>query len=276
MRADAFPQRQGELVESPVADPLVPRAELAEWRERLGLVAGVTTRGTAQPPFSLALRAPSEPAETILDRFRAFRVALRPGFAAVHMAHQVHGTAVAWHSGVGPGFHVRDDTDGHATRDPGLLLAVSVADCVPVYLAARDGRAWALLHAGWRGTAAGMLEQGLETLRRHRRVPPEDVVLHLGVAICGGCYEVGPEVIRAVLGRDVAAPTRLDLRGALARRAVAAGVREISLSPLCTVCDGDRFFSHRASGGDGGRQLAYLGRPAEATRPEGRARPTRS
>ncbi len=262
MRADAFPLRQGELVESPVAGALVPLAELAEWRERLGLVAGVTSRGAHAPPFSLALRTPSEPAETILERFRSFRHAVEPGFTALQMAHQVHGAAVAWHAGVGPGFHVRDATDGHATREPGLLLAVSVADCVPVYLAARDGRAWALLHAGWRGTAAGILEQGLEVLRRHARVVPEDVVVHLGVAICRSCYEVGPEVIRALEGREVSGPARLDLRATLARRAVAAGVREISVSPLCTACDRDRFFSHRGSGGDGARQLAYLGRPS--------------
>jgi len=87
-------------------------------------------------------------------------------------------------------------------------------------------------------------------------------VLHCGVAICAGCYEVGPEVVRAVEGRIVRGKAHLDLRAVLARRAEAAGVREISVSPLCTVCDAERFFSHRSSGGGSGRQLAYLGRPA--------------
>jgi YfiH family protein len=259
--ADLAGTRPGQLVEAPVADSPVPRAELEAWASRFGLVAGITERGAADPPFSLALRAHDLSAEVVLDRFRAFRAAMRPRFPAVQMAHQVHGADVAWHEAVAPGFHLLDDADGHATAQEGLLLAVSVADCVPVYLAARDGRAAALVHAGWRGTAAGVLEAGLERLRRHAGVRPADVVAHCGVAICGGCYEVGPEVVRAVEGRAVPGKARLDLRAALARRAEAAGVREISVSPLCTVCDADRFFSHRGSGGGSGRQLAYLGRP---------------
>ena len=253
--------RRSELIEGPVPDSPVPRAELDEWRERFGLVAGITQRGAGEVPYSLGLSA-SAPAERVMSRFRAFRAAMRPSFSALQMAHQVHGPEVAWHESVAAGWHVRDDVDGHATRQPGLLLAVTVADCVPVYLAAHDGRAVALVHAGWKGTAAGVLEQGLDTLRRIGGVLPADVVVHCGVAICGNCYEVGPEVIRAVEGRTVRGKTMLDLRAVLARRAEAAGVREISVSPLCTSCDADRFFSHRASGGDGGRQIAYLGMAA--------------
>jgi len=255
----AAPIRRAELIETPVSGSPVPRAEIDEWRERFGLVAGITERGDAEP-FSLGLST-SHPAEQVMARFRAFRAAMRPALQALQMAHQVHGTDVVWHAGVAPGWHVRDDVDGHATAQEGLLLAVTVADCVPVYLAARDGRAFALVHAGWRGTAGGALEAGLAALARHA-VRAEDVIAHLGVAICGSCYEVGPEVLKAVTGRDARRKGRLDLRLALARRAEAAGVREISISPLCTSCDRERFFSHRASGGDGGRQIAYLGRPA--------------
>ena len=254
-----FPTRRAELVEAPIPDSPVPRAELDEWRERFGLVAGITQRG-AGVPFSVGLSA-ADPAEQVSARLRAFRAAMRPGFDALQMAHQVHGNEVVWHERVAPGWHVRDDVDGHGTAQAGLLLAVTVADCVPVYLAARDGRATALVHAGWRGTAAGILEMGIELLRRRADVTAPDVVVHCGVAICGQCYEVGPEVIAAVEGRTVKGPTLLDLRRALARRAEAAGAREISVSPLCTSCDRDRFFSHRGSGGDGGRQIAYLGKP---------------
>ena len=259
--ADALAVRRTELIEAPVPFSPVPRAELDEWAARFGVVAGVTERGPGDPPFSLALRAPDESAELVLDRFRQFRAAMRQRFPAVQMAHQVHGARVVWHEAVGPGFHVLDDADGHATADEGLLLAVSVADCVPIYLVSRDGRALALLHAGWKGVAAGVLEAGLEQLRRHGGVRPADVVVHCGVAICAACYEVGPEVVRAVEGRVVRGKAHLDLRAALARRAEAAGAREISVSPLCTVCDADRFFSHRGSGGGSGRQIAYLGRP---------------
>jgi hypothetical protein len=254
--------RRLELIETPVPSSPVPRAELDEWRDRFGLVAGITERGANG--FSLAWRAPDEAAETVTDRCRAFRDAMRPGFTALQMAAQCHGTSVAWHSDVGPGWHVVDDVDGHATAQEGVLLAVSVADCVPVYLSVRDGAAFALLHAGWRGVAAGVLEAGLAVLKRRARAWPADVVMHCGVAICAECYQVGPEVIRAVDGRPARKRGRLDLRLALARHAEAAGIREISLSPLCTSCDGDRFYSHRASAAGSGRQLAYLGRPARS------------
>jgi YfiH family protein len=254
--------RRTELIEVPVPGSPVPRAELDEWRERFGLVAGITERGGGEPFFGLGLTASRDASALVMERFRAFRAALRPAFTALQMAHQVHGRDALWHQEVAPGWHVRDDADAHATAQRGLLLAVTVADCVPVYLAARDGRAIALVHAGWKGVAGGVLESAMDLLRRVGGVLAEDLVVHCGVAICGDCYQVGPEVVRAVEGRVVRGRTMLDLREALARRAEGAGVREISISPLCTSCDAGRFFSHRASGGDGGRQIAYLGRPA--------------
>lgn len=221
-------------------------------------MAGISERGAAEAPFSLGLSA-SDPAEQVMARFRAFRAAMRPGFFALQMAHQVHGRDIVVHEGVADGLHVRDGVDGHLTGQRGLLLAVTVADCVPVYLTNEDGSRVALLHAGWKGTAAGMLEAGIAALTA---LPPYRLTAHLGVAICGACYEVGPEVIQAVEGRTVQGKSRLDLRAVLARRAEAAGVREVTVSSLCTSCDRDRFFSHRGSGGDGGRQIAYLGKPA--------------
>lgn len=251
------------LSETPLSDPDVPRSELHEWRSRFGVVAGITERGSVTAPFSLGLSA-ADPAGEVMARFRAFRAAMRPSFTALQMAHQVHGREIVRHQGVAPGWHVSDAADGHLTSQPGLLLAVTVADCVPVYLTRDDGSAIALLHCGWRGTAAGMLEAGIEELTAGAETPgvwPADrLVMHLGVAICGERYEVGPEVVEAVEGRTVAGKTMFDLRLALARRAEKAGVGEISTSPLCTSHDRERFFSHRASS-DGGRQLAYLGRP---------------
>ena len=242
----------------------MPRAELAAWRERFGLVAGITERGPAAAPFSLGLSA-SDPAEQVMARFRAFRAAMRPDFYALQMAHQVHGREIVQHERVAEGWHVRDDVDGHLTTQRGLLLSVTVADCVPVYLTNDDGSRFALLHAGWKGAAAGMMEAGIAALSSatglHSALPPSRLAAHLGVAICGTCYEVGPEVVNAVEGRRVPGKSHLDLRAVLAGRAEAAGVKDISVSSLCTSCDRDRFFSHRGSGGDGRRQIAYLGRP---------------
>jgi YfiH family protein len=226
------------------------------WQQRFGVVAGITDRSIG----SLGLSIP-DPAQDVMKRLREFRLAMRPGFTALQMAHQVHGCEALWHEGIAPGWHVRDDADGHATSQAGLLLAVTVADCVPVYLARKDGRAIALLHAGWRGVQGGMLAAGLKVLSARSGAAPADVVMHCGVAICGACYEVGEEVARAVLGpRAAAGKQHLDLRAELARQAATLGITEVTISKLCPRCNNDRFFSHRGNG-DGGRQIAYLGIP---------------
>jgi len=247
------------LAEALLPDRMVPRAELAEWRERFGLVAGLTVRGE-NGGFSLGLQT-EEPVGQVMGRWRAFLHAVGPQFPAFQMARQVHSATIAWHEGVGAGWHVAEAVDGHATRQRGLLLGVTIADCVPVYLAAPRGEAFALLHAGWRGVAAGILERGVGLLASRCGVGAADVAVHLGVGICGGCYEVGPEVALAVDGRRVSGATQLDLREALAERATRLGVRDLTRSPHCTACARARFFSHRGSGGHDGRMVAYLGRP---------------
>ena len=190
----------------------------------------------------------------VMQRWRAFRDHLRPAFTAVQIAHQVHGNVVARHENVAEGFHVRDDVDGHVTAQRGLLLCVTVADCTPVYLARTDGSAIALLHCGWRGTAAGMLEAGIAAIGG-------DAAVFLGLSICGKCYEVGPEVPLAVDGVTVEGKSCFDVRASLERRARAAGVSDITVSSLCTACNNDRFYSHRRNA-DGNRQIAFLGIPS--------------
>jgi len=180
---------------------------------------------------------------------------------------QCHGTDVVVVDG--PWAGATPPADAMVTTRDDLALAVLVADCVPVYLARQDGLAVALLHCGWRGTAAGMLEKGIAQLGRAVTrlplLPAAKLSVFLGVSICGRCYEVGPEVPLAVDGATVEGKSCFDLRASLARRARAEGVRDITISALCTSCNGDRFHSHRASGGDGGRQIAYLGLPSVIT-----------
>lgn len=262
-RAEASDGVPRLVAEAPVAEPTVPRAELAEWRARYGLTAGLTVRGD-NGGFSLGLMS-EEPVGQVMGRWRAFQHAMRPAFGAVELGRQVHSAVVRWHEGVEPGWHVEEDVDGHATAQPGLLLAVTIADCIPVYVAARDGSAWALLHAGWRGVAAGILERGVGLLASRTGLGTAELAVHLGVGICGDCYEVGPDVVRAVEGRTVARATHLDLRDALADRAARLGVREITRSAHCTSCSRDRYFSHRGSNGRDGRMVAYLGRPLDGS-----------
>lgn len=249
--------RTGVLEEQTIADPTVPRAELADWATRFGLRAGITLRGQG---FSLGLWS-DESAASVLTRWRAFQETSRPGFERFVLGHQVHGVEIAWHGPGGDGWLIREGVDGHATREAGVLLCVTVADCVPIYVYHPPSRHHALLHAGWRGVASGILERAVTSLHERVGAAPADLVLHLGVAICGDCYEVGPEVVHSVTRRSARGPERLDLRGALADRAAALGVGEVTLSPWCSAHD-EAFYSHRRSRGADGRMVAYVGRPA--------------
>lgn len=240
------------IPETPVGDAAVPRLELTEWAERYGLVAGITTR-----PLSLGLWS-DEPVGQVIGRWRAFRAAFGSRFPAIVLSQQVHGTDIRWHETLPEGWLILDGVDGHATNDRGVLLTITVADCIPVYIAVPQKGALALLHAGWRGAAAGILRRGVELLKRRGFAKGNDIVMHCGVGICGGCYEVGSEVADR-FGQSGAA--HLDLRDILAQQARDVGVGEISISPWCSAEGRERFFSHRASGGRDGRMVAYLGRP---------------
>jgi copper oxidase (laccase) domain-containing protein len=143
-----------------------------------------------------------------------------------------------------------------------VLLCVTVADCIPVFLVHPATRTVGLLHAGWRGTAAGILEGGIEAVARLAMCRVQDVVMHCGVGICGSCYEVGHEVIKALRGSASPNHDHIDLRAELAARAGRAGLTHVTASGWCTAHDGTRFFSHRRSGGSEGRMVAYVGVPA--------------
>jgi hypothetical protein len=235
-----------------VGDAALPRLELSEWAERYGLVAGVTTR-----PLNLGLWS-EEPVGQVIGRWRAFRSAFATRFSAIVLAHQVHGAEVRWHETLPDGWLVLDGIDGHATNDRGVLLTITVADCIPVYLVVPHKGALALVHAGWRGIVGGILDHAVELLKWRGFAKTSDIVMHCGVGICGSCYEVGSEVADR-FGQPGA--THLDLREILAQQARGLGIRDVSVSPWCSAEGRDRFFSHRASRGRDGRMVAYLGYP---------------
>jgi polyphenol oxidase len=235
-----------------------------QWRQRFEwLVQGTTGAGEDVPPFDLGLFGAS-PAGEVTGRWWALRHGL--GMPAAVHARQVHGAELSVHAAAPlRGLHLGDGIDGHVSRVPGLLLAVSVADCVPVFLVDARRRALALLHAGWKGVAGGILEAGLARMLAEFESTAADLWMHCGPAICGHCYEVGPEV-HASVRPDLPtphAPTPIDLRAALAARALDHGLaaERITLSSHCTLCGGagepGSFFSHR--GGRVERQMALLG-----------------
>ncbi len=227
----------------------IPVDELAA----LGLIAFTTTRAAGS--FGLGS---NEPVGVVMDRWSALLADCRAaGAPALASAGQVHGAELETHGTGWRGWLRGRDRDGHVTAESGVAMAVTVADCTPVFLAHPTGPI-AVLHAGWRGTAAGILEHGVAALAA-LGAAPEELHAHLGPAICGHCYEVGPEVLTAVTGKAASAKGRLDVRAVLAERAASVGVRSVSLSRWCTRCDSERLFSHR--GGDAGRQLGVILRP---------------
>jgi hypothetical protein len=166
----------------------------------------------------------------------------------------VHGSTVLVHATCWEGWLRADDADGHVAIERGTALAVTVADCVPLFMAHPSG-ATGLLHSGWRGTAGRIVERGIDSFVR-RGIPADELKLHLGPAICGDCYEVSGDVYAELTGTNPGRPSRVDLRALIAAHARQAGVRDVSTSAWCTRHDGARFFSHRA--GDGGRQLGVM------------------
>ena len=189
-----------------------------------------------------------------MNRWSAFRRHLALAGPRLATAHQVHGDRVILHGTGWEGWLRVDDADGHAALERGTGVAVSIADCVPVFLAHASG-AIALLHSGWRGTAARIIERALDLLAS-RGIPSAELHMHLGPAICGACYEVSPDVAAQLTGRAVDRPTTVDLRAIIADHARLRGVRRITTSPKCTRCNNEEFFSHRA--GDAGRQLGVM------------------
>jgi len=172
---------------------------------------------------------------------------------------QVHGSEVLLLDSLStPGVRLLGDADALVTRQRGVLLAVTVADCVPVFIVDPERETLGLAHAGWRGAAAGVVERALE---RMESVGAQvgSLHVHLGPSICGKCYEVGPEVPEA-LGLGAADDSFIDLRRAIGDRVLAAGVDpgRLTVSVGCTRCESERFYSYR--GGDRGQRMcAFLG-----------------
>ena len=239
-------------------DSSIPFHPVGEWADRFPwLMAGITHAGRSDEPFDLWLFGDAPPPSSA-ERWKTLLEAA--GFWAVAHTPQVHETRVAVHYDLPRGVHVKSEpADGHATSKAGVLLAVTVADCVPVYMVDSERRVVALLHAGWRGIAAGILSAGVLALRRGFASKPAHLHVHLGPAICGTCYEVGPEVF-AALGLPVpSGPAPVDVRALLVSQAVELGMVEdhVTVSEQCTLCGTAGLFSHR--GGRSERQAALLG-----------------
>jgi polyphenol oxidase len=180
----------------------------------------------------------------------------RLGLAWLCSSRQQHGTTVNAIERVtgSEGRALAIDADGQATALRGVGAMVMAADCLPVALGCRG--AVAMVHAGWRGLAAGVLEQGVAALRNLAGGEPIEAIVGPCAGVC--CYEVGAEV-HATFGGAHRAGDHIDLRAIAHERLAAAGVGRVRDVQACTICD-ERFFSHRREGERAGRQagVAWL------------------
>jgi len=231
-------------------------AELPGARAAFSARAG----GVSEPPFeslNLGLMTGDE-RERVLANRRRLAAALELDPERVLIGRQVHGAELGQHRApqhpapfVEPG-DTPFEVDGHVTAVPRLACLVLVADCLPVALSGPGGVA--MLHCGWRGLAAGIVE------RAAAAVGATDAAIGPGIGPC--CYEVGDEVLTAFagLGEGVATDGALDLPEVASRLLAMAGVERVATSGLCTACEADLFFSHRRDAGHTGRQAGLVWR----------------
>lgn len=238
-----------------------------------GVVHGFTTRegGVSTGPLaSLNLaRRPGETDDALRANWDRVVRALDPRLRHddVAIVHQVHGAdVVRVEAGRGP-LDPLGEADALVTTAIGVVLAVRVADCVPVLLAAPGGVAAA--HAGWRGAVAGVVEAALHALCEATGADPADVVAAIGPHITAASFEVGPEVVEGLRATGLpdavfrrVAPGRkdhVDLGAAVQAMLSRRGVRRVDRVPGCTVRDPE-FFSHRRDGAGTGRMVGAIAR----------------
>lgn len=157
------------------------------------------------------------------------------------------------------------DLDGAATNEPGYPVLLHFADCVPVMTYDRKQKVICVMHAGWKGTAGGIVTKGVALLKDKWNSRPEDIIGAVGPAIGSCCYPTGDDVADK-LAKTVRNPERLihredgqprpDLKAINAMQLLEAGVCEVDVTAWCTACRPDIFYSHRQSGGKTGRQGA--------------------
>lgn len=164
------------------------------------------------------------------------------------------------------------DVDGLITNERHVVLATFYADCVPLFLVDKKHRAIGLSHSGWKGTAGRMGEHTLLAMREAYGTNPEDVEIGIGPSICKDCYEVGEDVTEAfaagfpdnvrkdILFAKGGGKYHLDLWKANEYIFRMAGVpkEQISVTDICTCCNPNYLFSHRASQGKRGNLGAFL------------------
>ena len=232
------------------------------------LIAAESTRhgGISPAPFAslnLGLNTDDDPENVTENRHRFF-ANLGPGYAESQVAssYQVHGTEILYATEPGrfSGY------DALITNQPGLFLAVSIADCVPILIYDADNQAVAAIHAGWRGTVGQIVDKTLSEMKTRFNTQPAHCYAYVGTCIDETSLEVGADVAEQFgeAFKDEAAGSGkwlVDLKSANARQLTDFGIpaTQIERSAYSTVLHNTDYFSHRHERGQTGRMLAVVG-----------------
>lgn len=227
----------------PPEDWIVP-----DWPAPARVRALITTRngGNSGGPYAsmnLGLRVNDDPA-IVEDNRRSLKRFLP---AEPKWLNQAHGTTVVGAETITDPV----EADASVATSPGCVSVIMVADCMPILFADQSGSVVAAAHAGWRGLAAGVVENTIRAIGR----PPQNLLAYLGPAIGPSAFEVGDEVREAFIAIDESAAAAFrphtpgkwlaDLFLLARQRLARAGVSNVYGGGLCTYSDPARFFSHR-------------------------------
>ncbi|MEI9967220.1 MAG: peptidoglycan editing factor PgeF [Terracidiphilus sp.] len=238
----------------------------------------------------------SDNRETVLRNRRLFAEAITSKASTPLISlRQFHSNRIVHAAGVDAARKQPRKADGQMTAEPGFLLAIQTADCIPVLVVDRKRRAVAAFHAGWRGTLKRIVESGVGQMRLSFGSRPQDLIAAIGPGIGLCCYAVGEEVLsefdsqfsysrdlfREVYDSDpvrkkypmlfltqrapghspIGPSLHVDLIEANRRQLLSAGLAPASIQIVggCTQCHPDLFFSHRGSHGHAGRMMAAIG-----------------
>lgn len=217
-----------------------------------------------------------DPDENVMENYRRFCSAAGFDFSTLVSSSQDHHTFIrrVGQENRGIGFWKPKDmlsVDGLITNEPGVTLVTHYADCVPIFLLDPIKKAIGLVHAGWRGTAAKIGSAAIAAMTREFGCSPKNMIAGVGPSIGPCCFEVDAPVRDVFMALTELNPSEfirgdgggkyhIDLWEANRRILVKAGIPEsaVSISGICTKCNSDWLFSHRASGGKRGGLSAFM------------------
>ena len=181
------------------------------------------------------------------------------------VTHQIHSDSLeAIEQGHQLFYPQKIETDGLMTGEKGVVISIHTADCVPIFLADKEAKAVCLIHAGWKGTAQGIAQKGLQQFMSRYRLKPGQTVAAIGPAIEQICYRVSAEVADrfepSVKISEGGGKWRLDLKAENRRQLVQAGLasNDIYASELCTFCQNSLLHSYRREKELKGQLISYM------------------